>query len=131
MKASVADYNAFVAKLREQEAKWGMAQTSPRDIAGDLMRASQINAIIAAVNALKSKAGVGGSVPAAKVPEVSPIDNNDFDIMMSVLNASAAKCKCNCDDCHCRGRHIKTANRFKRFNWSNMIKVLDWIKNGR
>ena len=131
MKASVADYNTFVAKLREQEAKWGMGQTTPRNIAGDLMRASQINAIIDAVNRVKATAGVDGSVPAAKVPEVSPITNDDFDIMMSVLNASAAKCKCNCDDCHCRGRHIKTANRFKRINWKNMIKVLDWIKNGK
>ena len=131
MKASVADYNTFVAKLREQEAKWGMGQTTPRSISGDLMRASQINAIIDAVNRLKSTAGVDGSVPAAKVPEASPITNDDFDIMMSVLNASAAKCKCNCDDCHCRGRHIKTANRYKRINWNNVIKVLEWIKNGR
>lgn len=131
MKASVADYNTFVAKLREQEAKWGMGQTTPRNIAGDLMRASQINAIIDAVNRVKATAGVGGSVPAAKVPEVSPITNDDFDIMMSVLNASAAKCKCNCDNCHCRGRHIKTANRYKRDNWKNMMKVLDWIKNGK
>ena len=131
MKASINDYNAFVAKLREQEAKWGLGQTTPRNLSGDLMRASHINAIIAAVNSVKATAGVGGSVPAAKVPEVTNIDNNDFDLMISVLNESAAKCKCNCDDCHCRGRHIKTANRFKRFNWQNMIKVLEWIKNGK
>lgn len=130
MKATVSDYNAFVEKLREQEAKWGISQTTPRNVSGDLMRASQINEIIASVNRLKSQAGVDGSVPADKIPEVTNIDNNDFNIMMTVLNASAAKCKCNCDDCHCRGRHIKTANRFKRLNWLNFIKVLEWITNG-
>lgn len=129
MKASIADYNAFVARLREQEAKWGIGQLTPRSLSGDLMRASQINEVIHAVESLRNTSGVGGSLPSYKTPEVTPIDNNDFDIMMSILNASAAKCKCNCDDCHCRGRHIKSANRFKRFNWNNVIKVLEWIKN--